>query len=169
MDIVFSEPQKKDGEVWVTTRQGSGRPMFKQFNNVKISEINDDTIIFNLQENDISSYDEDIQAAARGNKIEWFGREVSDKVLEKAYNSPTKDGQFTTQVGSRGVRCFTHDKTSVALSDLGDNLVCDIVVELQHLWFIKRGFGPEWSIVQIKTHPEPEEDPYDSYLFQDDQ
>ena len=169
MDIVFGEPQKKDGEVWVSTRQGSGRPVFKQFNGVKISELHEDTMVFNLQENDISSYDEELRAAARVHKQEWFGRDVSDRVLDKAYNPPTKDGHFTTQVGSRGVKCFGADKTSVPVSDLKEGLVCDIVVELQHLWFIKRGFGPEWSIVQVKLHPEPEVDPYDSYLFQEDQ
>jgi hypothetical protein len=169
MDIVFGEPQKKDGEVWVSTRQGSGRPTFKQINGVKISELHEDTVVFNLQENDISSYDDDIRAAAKVNKQEWFGRDVSDRVLEKAYNTPTKDGQFTTQVSSRGVKSFSADKTSVPVGDLTEGLVCDIVVELQHLWFIKRGFGPEWSIVQIKLRPEPEPDPYDSYLFQEDQ
>lgn len=169
MDIVFGEPQKKDGEVWVSTHQGSGRPLFKQFNGVKISELHEDTMVFNLQENDISSYDEELRAAARDHKQEWFGRDVSDRVLDKAYTPPTRDGHFTTQVSSRGVKCFDVNKAGVPLSDLAEGMVCDIVVELQHLWFIKRGFGPEWAIVQVKVHPEPEPDPYDSYLFQEDQ
>ena len=124
MDIVFGEPQKKDGEVWVSTRQGSGRPMFKQFNGVKISELHEDTMVFNLQENDISSYDEDIRAAAKVHKQEWFGRDVSDRVLEKAYSPPTKDGHFTTQVGSRGVKCFGADKTGVPVGPISQKGWC---------------------------------------------
>ena len=69
------------------------------------------------------------------------------------------------------VKCFDHDKNAIEFGDLKEGTECSVVVELKRLWFVKRNFGPEWYSIQIKTHkvPEPDHDPYDGYLFQDDE
>tara|TARA_R110002074_G_scaffold45617_2_gene117797 strand:+ start:213 stop:746 length:534 start_codon:yes stop_codon:yes gene_type:complete len=176
MDIVFGVKEEVDGEVWIPISTGDNKPVFKQFNNVVIDEVNSDTIRFNLQGKTLESYDEDLKSAAKENKIDWFGRDVSDKVIDNAYRSPAFEGTLQTVPLRSGddnevrVKCFDNDKKAIEFGDLKEGTVCSVVVELKRLWFVKRNFGPEWYSIQIKIHkvPVPKSDPYDGYLFQDD-
>lgn len=167
MDISFGEIVKNDNEVFVPVQRGDGKPMFKQFNGVVVESVEDDTITFNLQGRDISSYDEDLIAAGKENRKEWWGRELADKTIEKAYSSPVDEGVLTTLRHPK-LRCFDSERQQVEIDSLKPGNRCDVVVELNKLWFLKRSFGPDWFSVQIKIHPEPETDPYDDYLFQDE-
>ena len=178
MELVFGSKAEVGGEVWIPISTGDNKPVFKQFNNVIIDEVNSDTIRFNLQDKTLDSYDEDLKMAAKENKIDWFGRDVSDRVIDNAYRSPAFEGTLTTVPLRSGgdddevrVKCFDHDKNAIEFGDLKEGTECSVVVELKRLWFVKRNFGPEWYSIQIKTHkvPEPDHDPYDGYLFQDDE
>lgn len=168
MDISFGELNKSDTGVTVPIYRGDGKPMFKQFNGVVIESVDDENIVLNLQDKDISSYDEDLLAAAKENRVAWWGREVSDRVIEKAYQSSVDETTLTTGRHSR-LRCFDVSKAQVDVDSLKAGTRCDVVVQLGNLWFTKRNFGSDWYSVQIKIHPEPEKDPYDEYLFQDDE
>jgi hypothetical protein len=174
MDVVFGEVSNVDGDVSIPVISGDGRKVFKQFNNVRVEDVDQEQIVFNLQENDLSSYDEDILAAAKVHKKEWFGREVKDSVIDKSYQSPVKDGLFTTSTlrtagGECGVRCFNHQKEPIEFSDLSEGTVCSVVVELKRICLYKKTWEPEWYSVQIRAAPAPDPDPYDGYLFQDDE
>lgn len=168
MDASFGEIVKTDNDVTVPIYRGDGKPLFKQFNGVVIESVDNDSITFNLQDKDISSYDSYLLTAAKDNRKAWWGREVSDKVIEKAYQSSVDEGVLTTSRHSR-LRCYDLEKAQVDVDSLKAGTRCDIVVQVNNLWFTKRNFGPDWYSVQIKVHPEPEKDPYDDYLFQDDE
>jgi len=173
MDAHFDTITDVGDEKRVYVRNPQGKPLFKQFNNVRVEEIGDDSIVFNLQDNDISSYDDDLKAAAQAQAKEWFGREVSEKTITKAYTSPVKNGLFETQTlksedGSVRVRVFDHEKNPVEFHALTEGTICNVVVQLNYIWFVKRNFGPEWFSVQVKTAKPPEKDPYEDYLFQDE-
>ncbi len=168
MDLSFGDICKNDNDISVRIHRGDGKPMFKQFNNVKIDSVSDEAIVLNLQDRDISSYDDDLIGAAKENRKAWFGREVADKTIEKSYQSPVEDGIFTTTRHEK-LRCFDHEKNQVDADSLTEGMRCDVVVELSSLWFIKRNFGPDWLSVQIKLHAPPATDPYDDYLFQDEE
>ena len=173
MDAHFDTICDVGDEKRVYVRSAEGKPLFKQFNNVRVEEITDDSIVFNLQDNDISSYDADLMAAAQANSKEWFGREVSEKIVAKAYTSPVKDGLVETQIlktddGTTRVRVFDHERNPVDFQDLSVGTICNVVVQLKYIWFVKRNFGPEWFSVQVKTAKPPEKDPYEDYLFQDE-
>ena len=173
MDLQFTTIENVDDEKRVYTMSGENRPVFKQFNNVRVEEITDDSLVFNLQDNDVSSYDDDMKAAAQENSKEWFGREVSEKTITKAYTSPVKNGLFETQFlksgeGLNRVKVFDHEKNQVDFQDLKEGTICNVVVQLKYIWFVKRNFGPEWFSVQLKTAKPPDKDPYEDYLFQDE-
>lgn len=173
MDLQFTAIEDVGDEKRVYVKSGDGKPVFKQFNNVRVEEITDDSIVFNLQDNDISSYDDDMKAAAQENSKEWFGREVAEKTITKAYTSPVKNELFETQIlksgeGLNRVRVFDHEKNQVEFQDLKEGTICNVIVQLRYIWFVKRNFGPEWFSVQLKTIKPPEKDPYEGYLFQDE-
>jgi|TARA_R110000851_G_scaffold219496_1_gene372260 hypothetical protein len=172
MDLQFADIEDVGDEKRVYVKSGENKPMFKQFNNVRVEEVTEDSVVFNLQGNDISSYDDDIRASAQANSKEWFGRDVSEKTISKAYTSPVKNDVFETQVlktvdGVNRVRVFDHEKNNVDFQNLTEGTICDVVVQLRYIWFVKRNFGPEWISVQLKTVKPPEKDPYEDYLFQD--
>ena len=182
MDAVFGEKQTVNGEVWIPIRTACNKPMFKQLNNVTIDEISSDNIVFNIGDKDLNSFDDAIISAAKEHKVEWFGRDVADRVIDNAYQSAAQTDIFTTSPLIRTnaaseqaacVKCFDHEKNPVNWEDVKPGTGCNVVVELKRLWFVKRTFGPEWFSVQVKLHkppePEPESDPYDDYLFQDDE
>ena len=173
MDVQFTAIEDVGDEKRVYVKSGDGKPMFKQFNNVKIEEITDDSIVFNLQDTDISSYDNDMMASAQENSKEWFGREVSAKTIEKAYTSPVKNGLFETKLlkteeGINRVKVFDHEKNQLEFQELKEGTICNVVVQIRYIWFVKRNFGPEWFSVQLKTVELPDKDPYEEYLFQDE-
>tara|TARA_R110002074_G_scaffold282245_3_gene453783 strand:- start:4261 stop:4785 length:525 start_codon:yes stop_codon:yes gene_type:complete len=171
MDVLFGDVVTVDGDAQLAVSTGNGKQVFKQINNVRVESIEETDgtrlVTFNLQENDISSYDEDIMAAAKTHKKEWFGREVKDSVIDKAYHSPVDNGIFTTTQHT-GMTCWNHQKEIVDNSDLTEGMVCSVVVELKRILFYKKSFEPEWLSVQVKIPEPPAPDPYSGYLFQDD-
>lgn len=168
MDAQFGTPETVDGEIRIPVSTAVGRPMFKQFNNVSIEDVTDDSIVFNLQDVDVSSYDQDLLAAAKTHKQEWFGRELADKTIDKAYTSPVDGTNFTTTILKDKFRCYDHEKNLVDIENIEQGARCSVVVELKRLWFVKRNFGPEWFSVQVRMDKPPEKDPYDDYLFQEE-
>lgn len=168
MDASFAPPQTTDGEIHVQVSCGDGRPMFKQFNNVKIEEITGDSLVLNVQDNDLGSYDHDILASAKENRQEWFGRELADSTLEKRYSSALEGDLFSTNILKGKFRCYDHEKNVVPVEDLKPGMVCSVVVELRRIWFDKRNYGPDWFGVQVRLAPPPAKDHYEDYLFQDE-
>ena len=168
MDAQFDAPQTNDGEIHVRVSRDDGRPMFKQFNNVKIEEITEDSLVINVQDNDLSSYDQDLLAAAKTNKQEWFGRELADSTLEKRYSSALEGELFSTNILKGKFRCYDHEKNVVPVEELKPGMLCSVVVELKRIWFDKRNYGPDWFSVQVKLNKPPEKDHYEDYLFQDE-
>ena len=66
------------------------------------------------------------------------------------------------------LRIYDTEKNIVDVDSLTEGTICNVVVELNRIWFVKRNFGPEWFTVQVKVVKPPETDPYDGYLFQDE-
>ena len=168
MDATFGKPETQDGEIHVSIRNGDGRPMFKQFNKVKIDEITDDSITINVQDNDLGCYDNDILAAAKINKTEWFGRELADSTLDKRYSPAVNDNLFSVNILKDKLRCYDHERNLVDNENIQPGMVCSVVAELRRIWFDKRNYGPDWFIVQVRLEKPPEKDHYGDYLFQDD-
>lgn len=171
MDAVFGSPENNGGEVHVSVRNANGgKPMFKQLNGITVSDVSEDSITFALQEPGvIGEFDDRIVSSANENSQEWFGRNVKEATLKKAYQSAVdEDGLFSTTIMKDKLRIYDCDKNRVEVDTLVPGTVCNVVVELNRIWFVKRNFGPEWFTVQVKIVKPPETDPYDDYLFQDE-
>ncbi len=98
----------------------------------------------------------------------WFGKKLSDNVVEGAYTSSIADGQIT---GERieVTKVFNSDQEDIDFDTIQSDKVCDVILEFAGLWFAKKSFGSSWNVVQVRVHPDPILDTYpDGYAFVDE-
>src|SRR6056300_204267 len=93
--MLYNAPAKgDDGLYFVKALNDSKRKCLVQLNNVKIADVSGDIVMDLGSESNISKIQEiDAQnlSAAVENAETWFGKKLSDKVVEGAYTSSVAD------------------------------------------------------------------------------
>lgn len=164
---MFSEPIKTtDGRRYMKMTE----PRLIQLNKVSLlSPYVDSPITLGLSsvhQEKLLMIDEANIEAAKQNSESWFGRSnISDKTLEAAYTKSFSDG--TMNVSKTKQSKVYLDKNIVDGSDLKEDSVADVILEMSGLVFNKTKFSPIWKLVQTRTLT-PVVKKYDNYLFQDD-
>ena len=175
MELNFAGITKNDdGEYFVRITNGSGKPVFSQQNSVEVSNVTADEVTIQCSGDAFTPYDEAIMEYAKEHRKDWFGRDITDKVLSNAYQQAVDDGSMTivprkNDDGSSLVRYYGLDKEQKEYEDLLVGAKAKVVLELYGLWFVKKNFGPVWRLIQAQDLKPPEKCPYDNYLFQDDE
>jgi hypothetical protein len=157
--MLYSTPAKgDDGLYFVKALSDSKRKCLIQLNKVKIVDLSGD-ITFDLGSEaniaKIQAIDVQNLVAARENCESWFGKQLSEKVIEGAYSSSVLNGQIT---GDRidVTNVFKIDQEQVEFENVQPEKVCDVILEFAGIWFAKKSFGSSWNVVQVRLHPEPE-------------
>ena len=160
-----------DGLYFVKALNDSKRKCLVQLNKVKVADVSGD-IVFELASEanvkKIGVIDTLNLEAARENCETWFGKQLSEKVIEGAYTSSVADGQVT---GERieVTKAFNAQQESVDIENVQAGKVCDVILEFAGLWFAKKSFGSSWNVVQVRVHPDPILDTYpEEYAFVDE-
>jgi hypothetical protein len=171
--MLYNAPAKgDDGLYFVKALNDSKRKCLVQLNNVKIVDVSGDIVMDLGSEANISKIQEiDAQnlSAAVENAETWFGKKLSDKVVEGAYTSSVADNQIT---GERieVTKVFNSDQEMVDFDVIQPEKTCDVILEFAGLWFAKKSFGSSWNVVQVRVHPDPILDTYpEGYAFVDDE
>lgn len=171
--MLYNAPAKgDDGLYFVKALNDSKRKCLVQLNNVKIADVSGDIVMDLGSEANISKIQEiDAQnlSAAVENAETWFGKKLSDKVVEGAYTSSVADNQIT---GERieVTKVFNSDQEMVDFDVVQPEKTCDVILEFAGLWFAKKSFGSSWNVVQVRVHPDPILDTYpEEYAFVDDE
>jgi hypothetical protein len=171
--MLYNAPAKgDDGLYFVKALNDSKRKCLVQLNNVKIADVSGDIVMDLGSESNISKIQEiDAQnlSAAVENAETWFGKKLSDKVVEGAYTSSVADNQIT---GERieVTKVFNSDQEMVDFDVIQPEKTCDVILEFAGLWFAKKSFGSSWNVVQVRVHPDPILDTYpEGYAFVDDE
>jgi len=131
------------------------------------------SVNFKTDSDIFTSIDEQILTQAKQSKQEWFGKELSDETIQNAFQESVTDGvlgaSLATIKGQVATVAFDTRKNAVELQDIQTGTVCDCVLELSGLWFLKKSFGPIWRVIQVRVRAAPKvpEIPKD-YLFSDD-
>ncbi len=170
--MLYNAPAKgDDGLYFVKALNDSKRKCLVQLNKVKVDDVSGD-IVFELASEanvqKIGAIDTLNLEAARGNCETWFGKQLSEKVIEGAYTSSVADGQVT---GERieVTKAFNAQQESVDIENVQAGKVCDVILEFAGLWFAKKSFGSSWNVVQVRVHPDPILDTYpEEYAFVDE-
>jgi hypothetical protein len=171
--MLYNAPAKgDDGLYFVKALNDSKRKCLVQLNKVKMTDVTGD-IVMELGSDDnvakIQAIDTENLSAAVDNAETWFGKKLSDKVVEGAYTSSIADGQIT---GERieVTKVFNSEQEEVDFETIQPGKICDVILEFAGLWFAKKSFGSSWNVVQVRVHPDPILDTYpEGYAFVDDE
>jgi Family of unknown function (DUF5871) len=115
----------------------------------------------------IKELEQSVIEKAKEKSEEWFGRSVQPSVIEKAFQSSLSGDMFDTQLArSKGKVVTTFwDAQKKMVDILPDGTTVDMIVELSGVWFLKKSFGPIFTILQVKESKQVK--PI-QYLFEDD-
>lgn len=171
--MLYNAPAKgEDGFYFVKALNDSKRKCLVQLNKVNIADISGDVVInlnSDVNTGKIKVIDEHNLSAAVENAETWFGKKLSDNVVEGAYTSSIADGQIT---GERieVTKVFNSDQEDIDFDTIQSDKVCDVILEFAGLWFAKKSFGSSWNVVQVKVHPDPNLDTYpEGFAFVEDE
>ena len=170
--MLYNAPAKgEDGLYFVKALNDSKRKCLVQLNGVKILDSSGD-IAINLESEKniakIQAIDTENLGAAVENAETWFGKKLSEKVVEGAYTSSIADGQLT---GERieVMKVFNVEQGEEDFENVNPEKSCDVILEFAGLWFAKKSFGSSWNVVQVRVHPDPILDTYpDGFAFVDE-
>jgi hypothetical protein len=166
----YEEPkQLSDGRFFARASNETGTKIVVQLNNSII--INSDEITLQLSSaglQKVKTIDTSVLQDAKVNSVSWFGREIQQKTLDTAYNhSVTSDNYMNVTKSTKNpLTYYDSNKTLKDSSLLENGTVCDVLLEMVGVWFLKKTFGVQWRIVQVrdtKMVKVPE------YLFQDEE
>lgn len=166
----YEEPkQLSDGRFFARASNETGTKIVVQLNGSTI--INSDEITLQLSVagvQKVKSIDAQVLQDAKVNSVSWFGREVQQRTLDTAYNHSVTSDNYMNVIKSTKVPLVYYDsnKTLKDASFLENGTVCDVLIEMVGVWFLKKTFGVQWRIVQVrdtKTAKVP------VYLFQDEE
>ena len=171
--MLYNAPAKgDDGLYFVKALNDSKRKCLVQLNGVKMADISGDIVMDLGSDANVSKIqviDTENLSAAVENAETWFGKKLSDKVVEGAYTSSIADGQVT---GERieVTKVFNSDQEEIDFETVQTGKTCDVILEFAGLWFAKKSFGSSWNVVQVRVHPDPILDTYpEGFAFVDDE
>ena len=156
--MLYNAPAKgDDGLYFVKALNDTKRKCLVQLNSVKVADVSGD-MVFDLDSEANLAKIGDIDAlnleAAQENCESWFGKKLSEKVIQGAYTPSVADGQIT---GERieVTKAFNAQQEQVDLENVQPGKTCDVILEFAGIWFAKKSFGSSWNVVQVRVHPDP--------------
>ena len=158
--MFYNTPAKgDDGLYFVKASNDEKRKCLVQLNAVTVSEVSGD-MVFDINSDTNADKITDIETqnlgAARDNSVEWFGKQLSEKVINGAYRSVLNGGQMTADmITDPPVRVFNINQESIGIEAIQTDKMCDIIVEFAGIWFAKKAFGGHWNVVQVRVHDDP--------------
>ena len=161
----YSQPIKiPDGRYYLKVSKG-GERVFYQLNKVQLVNeglFSSKDLSFHMNEMSqsiIAAVDQELVQQALTSKMDWFGKEISDETISKAYQSalegPVFQAPLATVNGKVVTVAYDSQKVSVDMETLQKGATLDILVELAGLWFLKKSFGPIFRIAQIRVSAPP--------------
>jgi hypothetical protein len=116
--------------------------------------------------------DAELLSQAKANKVEWFGKELSDETITNAFQESVTDGILGASLASvKGqviTTAFDTQRNQLELDAVKADTKCDVVLELSGLWFLKKSFGPIWRVVQVRVRGTPKAPAPKGYMFTDE-
>jgi hypothetical protein len=157
----YSQPVKiPDGRYYIKVTKG-GERVFYQLNKMKLldeSLLATKNLTFALPEmacDILSAVEDELMSQAISSKMEWFGKDIANETISKAYQSALEGATFqaplATVNGQNVVVAYDSRKEAVQLDQVQKDAVIDVLVELSGLWFLKKSFGPIFRIAQIRV------------------
>lgn len=170
--MLYNAPVKgDDGLYFVKALNDNKRKCLVQLNKVKVSEVSGEVVFALISDTNIDkikNVDSQNLVAAHENAESWFGKALSEKVVEGAYTPSLVNDQLSGDK-IEVTKVFNSAREVVDFDLVQPEKTCDVILEFSGLWFAKKAFGSSWNIVQVRLHDDPVLDVYpDEYSFIDD-
>ena len=135
-------------------------PFYLTLNNVTIGDVNGEMVV-NGAGPKVIDVDLTIISDAMVNSVSWFGKEIQRDTIANYYQSAVEDNRLTvtpsTNAKGKVNMSFFGESKDVLDSVPGPDTVCNVLVQLDGVWFLRRSFGPVWKLVQgrVKKQIQP--------------
>jgi hypothetical protein len=170
--MLFGKPAKlQDGRYFLKVTQDDGTRVLHQVNGVTFVSFEGTQANIKTDSTLFSEIDELILSQAKGSKVEWFGKEISDETVSSAYQksvNPESELSATFCTVKGEVVTMFYDTQKNTLSGVDPGVPVDVLLELSGLVFTKRAFEPVWKVVQVRVKATPKPKFPREYLFKDD-
>lgn len=170
--MLFGKPAKlQDGRYFLKVTKDDGTRVVHQVNGVSFVSVEGTQATIKTDSELFSDIDELIIAQAKGSKVEWFGKEISDETVSSAYQksvNPESELSATFATIKGEVVTMFYDTQKNILSSVDTGVPADVFLELSGLVFTKRAFEPVWKIIQVRIKAAPKAKFPREYLFKDD-
>ena len=168
----FGEVKKlKDGRYFSKMEQR----FLLQLDAVLLNTPFDDSQTVTLQLNSsnmskLNSVQDKVKTYATENSEKWFGKNLQATTIAAAFSGDTELMNVFKATENKKVvtRVYDAEKNLIEPGDVEVNSVCDVVLEMTGVWFLKKSFGISWKILQVRKRPAPKPKYYEEYLFSDD-
>jgi len=143
-----------------------------QLNKIKVDSLVVKPVAFRVtdsQAHQLKALEDVVIAKAKELSVEWFGREVSEATIDRAFQSSMNGDTFETCLSTiRGevATTFWDSERKPKDKDSDWDAGVDMIVELSGVWFLKKSFGPIFKILQVKENKPQRR--VTEYLFSDD-
>lgn len=125
--------------------------------NVVVNDPASDDITLKIKNADkILEYDAKCIEAAVANSESWFSKKITEDVIQtyyqSSYDSDTQELEVQSVLNKNGkpaVAFFSESKELIEGIESGTN--CNVLVQLDGLWFLRKTFGPVWRLVQARV------------------
>jgi hypothetical protein len=151
--MLYNTPVKgDDGLYFVKALNDDKRKCLVQLNKVKVSEVSGEVVFALVSDTNIDkikNVDSQNLVAAHENAESWFGKALSEKVVEGAYTPSLVNDQLSGDK-IEVTKVFNSAREVVDFDLVQPEKTCDVILEFSGLWFAKKAFGPSWNIVQVR-------------------
>ena len=149
--ITFSSPAKH-GNGYLVRAHEDENPVWVKIDKARLSVA--DWILHEVDSPRLSEIDTLIKDSAKENKKEWFGRELADSTLDRAFNaSVDKNGLVEVRCAKDGPVMYGPGNTEVSMDSFNPDEPCSVLLQFVGIWFLQKSYGPLYKLVQVKQSP----------------
>lgn len=165
MSLEFTNPEKC-GNGYVVKVTKDDAPVYLKLHQVTVDPEN--WTVHGVQNPEFQSIDEEIKQGAKENRKSWFGRDLADSTLNKAFNQSLQDGQLDVKPPRGGPQLWGDGNNEITMEEFNPEVPCSVILQFVGIWFLQKAYGAMYRVIQIKqTTPRPPKVPVQC-MFDDD-
>ena len=167
----------EDGSFYSSIKTEGGTPYTIRLNNVTLSEgelSGTEDVWFTLGDNceQLSNAEETILKSVKADPVRWFNKKVRETTIDSSWRSCISSTNQIPVTVSPTVKIFNKNTKTIREETVEQNTMCDIIIQVQGVSFLRRNFGGLLKLQQVQIHPveEPQseevvEENYDEWVM----
>jgi hypothetical protein len=154
VEFTLNEPVKLGDGRYFAKIVTPDSPLYVTVFKAEIIDSSNDDIRIKIPPNSIQGWDDKIITEAVKNSVTWFKKEITQEVLATYYQSSVDADILEAEpvLNSKGIPSIAYfDMNKELISGVENNTTCNILLQLDGIWFLRKSFGPVWRLVQVKV------------------